>query len=581
MAAAIYHLGPRRAALNIHARLLKRAFDPGRYQLRLGTDLRYGGRPRAPLRSEPGAARIEWPERRLTIFGRSRVLDHPPDWEPREELLWLFNLHYFGYLDQLPAAERVVLALEWVDGHEPDPARAGWRPYSLSLRLRNWTRALFSDGAPMTAEEATRLLASIEAQGDCLAASVEYYLGANHLLENAITLKFLAACFTGAAARPWEAIADRILGQEIDEQFLTDGGHFERSPMYHALLSEGLLDLVNVLPDDDAIRRHLVARLPGILGYLAVLAHPDGAPPLFNDCALGIAPSPRHLLAYAAELGLRPEPSGAALEVNRYISHFPESGYHTWRAPGIAFFYDAGPVGPDYQPAHAHGDIFSFELSAGGRRLVVDGGTSTYVAGAERAWVRSTGAHNTVEFDEQDQCEFFGAFRMGRRGRPRDIRFAVESLGLHVRAWHDGYARLLGKPRHQREILFVAGGALLVWDEIHSGRAHRAVSRIRLAPGAILELTAPDAARVHLADETYAIRTFGGELRREAAFYAPSFGDRLPCEALALLKGSGPAFGYALGPLALPLEIDARGARVGATRIERWPEERRPEDSPA
>ena len=90
--------------------------------------------------------------------------------------------------------------------------------------------------------------------------------------------------------------------------------------------------------------------------------------------------------------------------------------------------------------------MFSYELSLDGRRVVVDGGTSTYEAGPERDWVRSTRAHNTVEVAGEDQCEFFAAFRVGRRGRPRDVTASVSAEGLHLAGWHDGYRRLPGRP---------------------------------------------------------------------------------------------------------------------------------------
>ena len=35
---------------------------------------------------------------------------------------------------------------------------------------------------------------------------------------------------------------------------------------------------------------------------------------------------------------------------------------------------DAGDIGPDYQPGHAHGDMLSFELSLNGHRVIVDSG---------------------------------------------------------------------------------------------------------------------------------------------------------------------------------------------------------------
>ena len=34
--------------------------------------------------------------------------------------------------------------------------------------------------------------------------------------------------------------------RQLDEQVLGDGGHFERSPMYHGLVLEGMLDLMQV-----------------------------------------------------------------------------------------------------------------------------------------------------------------------------------------------------------------------------------------------------------------------------------------------------------------------------------------------
>ena len=64
---------------------------------------------------------------------------------------------------------------------------------------------------------------------------------------------------------------------------------------------------------------------------------------------------------------------------------------------------DGGPVGPDYLPAHAHADIFSFELSLEGQRFVVDAGVFEYAAGEWRDFARSTAAHNTMTLDDRDQ----------------------------------------------------------------------------------------------------------------------------------------------------------------------------------
>jgi uncharacterized heparinase superfamily protein len=57
---------------------------------------------------------------------------------------------------------------------------------------------------------------------------------------------------------------------------------------------------------------------------------------------------------------------------------------------------DVAPIGPDYQPGHAHADTLSFELSLFGQRLLVNSGTSEYEISPVRQYERSTKAHNTV-----------------------------------------------------------------------------------------------------------------------------------------------------------------------------------------
>lgn len=79
------------------------------------------------------------------------------------------------------------------------------------------------------------------------------------------------------------------------EQILPDGGHFERSPMYHATLLEDLLDLVQLgarwlglVAEPELADWRATARR--MLRWLHVMTHPDGGIAFFNDAALGIAP---------------------------------------------------------------------------------------------------------------------------------------------------------------------------------------------------------------------------------------------------------------------------------------------------
>ena len=52
--------------------------------------------------------------------------------------------------------------------------------------------------------------------------------------------------FDGPEGARWLTKGLGILARQIPEQILADGGHFERSTMYHALALEDILDLINV-----------------------------------------------------------------------------------------------------------------------------------------------------------------------------------------------------------------------------------------------------------------------------------------------------------------------------------------------
>ena len=556
-AAAIYHLGPRQAARNLLHRATRSSRSFGRYA-RPGAGLAWTGKARAPFLAHAGGARLD--AGCFTAIGRTLELGSPPDWEAAAPLLWLFNLHYFGWLAPLPADERRRLMLDWIERYAPHTRRPGWMNYPLALRLRNWATLLF-DGAAWPEAERARLFASLEAQAECLLDTLEYHLRGNHLLEGAITLQFLAACFDGPAVSRWRRRSERILRTELFEQFLVDGGHVERSPMYHARLAHGLLDLVNVLPESDETRVRIEKRLPDVLRFLAALRHPDGELALFNDAALGIAPEPGAILDYAQRLGFETPAFGSG--------SFPVTGYHVWRGRDAALLVDAGPLGPDYLPAHGHGDIFSYELSLDGRRVVVDGGTSSYEPGAERDWARSTRAHNTVEVAGADQAEFFGAFRVGRRGRPRDVVARVSADGLELTGWHDGYRRLAGSPIHRRELALVAPSALFVWDAVESARPQAGVSRLRFRPGTMLRLEGADAAAIDVDGVALALRSFGASLAVESGHYAERLGERVDCPVLALHKGPGPEFGYVLARPAAAARIAPDAGQLGELAVPR------------
>jgi uncharacterized heparinase superfamily protein len=457
---------------------------------------------------------------RFAFLHRTEDLGWPPRWDddslPR---LWLYNLHYFEFLESLPYESGRALILDWIARHPLARGRVGWEPYPISLRLLSWCGWLFATHRSRV-EQDPELLAlawpSIWLQAEWLARHIETHLRGNHLLENAAALAYCGACFAGPGDR-WLPLGLAWLERELPEQILPDGVHFERSPMYHAravqvlaqLVATGVPDLVACVADP--LARAKVA--------LAKLCHPDGEIALLNDAAFGIARHPGDLLDQPARDG------AYALR---------DAGYYGARAAGHYIVCDAAPIGPDYQPGHAHGDLLSFELSLAGQRVIVDAGVHGYDGDPLRAWCRSTRAHNTVEIDGQDQCEFWSTFRVARRGRPRDVAWTARPGGFSLSAWHDGYDRLRGQPRHAREFRWYDDGVLLVRDRVTSSRPALAVSRLHLHPDCAIEEISGLLARIRHPGGRFAVAFAGaGRLAEEASTYCPEFGRSLDARALA------------------------------------------------
>jgi uncharacterized heparinase superfamily protein len=151
-----------------------------------------------------------------------------------------------------------------------------------------------------------------------------------------------------------------------------------------------------------------------------------------------------------------------------------------------------------------------------------------------RDYCRSTRAHNTVEIDGQDQAEFWGAFRVARRGRVLDVKWLSCDDGFELSALHDGFARLPGKPVHHRTFRWHDRGELFVKDLLSSAAEHRVVSRIHLHPDCRIVEMSDKQARVSFAKGELAIEFEGtAQAVSEDSHYCPEFGLRLKNQAIA------------------------------------------------
>ncbi|MBF0420153.1 MAG: alginate lyase family protein [Magnetococcales bacterium] len=458
------------------------------------------------------------------FLNEERELINPQSWQDvHTEKLWLYNLHYFDDLNAMGAEKRTALHREflmrWVNENPPG-AGVGWEPYPTSLRIVNWIKwVLFGNDLD------SLFLNSLATQTRWLFRRIEFHLLGNHLFSNAKALVFSGLFFTGPEADNWYSVGMALLEQELSEQILPDGGQFERTPMYHALALEDMLDLLNLLYTFNIVPpltwKDYIVRM---YKWLMAMVHPDGEISFFNDAAMGVAPSLLELKKYGQRLRAIPD----NVSLSSKILHLKESGYLRANLGPMLAILDVAPVGPDYLPGHAHADTLSFEISLYEQRLLVNSGTSFYGIGEERLRQRGTAAHNTVIINGQDSSEMWGNFRVARRAQPFDLFIEHSRPSICVRCNHNGYYRLTGRPIHQR-CWEISEHQMKITDWIH-GPYTQAEARYHIHPDVSisqddlqksrLRLTLPSQHHVQLIIE--------GNWRIEESTWHPSFGISLP-----------------------------------------------------
>ena len=373
---------------------------------------------------------------------------------PQREKLWRYNQHYFDDLNAYQAELRLdfhkELLEDWILENAPGVG-VGWEPYPTSLRIVNWIK-----WSLRTEELSESAIHSLAIQLRWLSRRLEVHLMGNHLFANAKALVYGGLFFQSTEANKWLQKGLAILDREVKEQILSDGGHFELSTMYHALVLEDLLDLINLTKCfSDRLNSEQNKQVSSwrevaekMHSWLDTMCHPDGEMSFFNDSAFDIAPNKSELDAYANRVLHTKLKNSKCCEV-----YHVDSGYLKIIKNESVAFLDVAKVGPDYLPGHAHADTLSFEWSIGKHRVIVNSGTSCYGNSKVRLWQRGTAAHNTVVINRQNSSEVWGGFRVARRAYPIELQVLQNkhNNATEVHCAHNGYFRLTGKPKHSRK----------------------------------------------------------------------------------------------------------------------------------
>jgi uncharacterized heparinase superfamily protein len=374
----------------------------------------------------------------LTLLHHTEQIDWQSCWSAELSTpLWRYNLHYHEYL--LPLADRYLKTLDkkylekakqiissWINANGMVGTGSGWDSYTISMRLGNWLSFYGEIKDEIEKDEAFLLQfnESLAEQYRYLGTHLEKDLLANHYLEN------LKALIVGAwyfDDMPTLALALPLFNEQLDEQILPDGMHFELSPMYHKVILENALRVASALETNghatEGIRRHL----QDMCNCLHSLERHTTRTPLFNDSGDNVAKHKDALLACVKTcFGIVPE----------YKDCLPDAGYYLMeRKVGghtVKIIFDVGAPGSGYAMGHAHCDALSLECFIDGQPWIVNCGTYAY-QDERRLEYKKTLSHSTVRAERCEQSECWGAFRVARFARSQFIDLQDEGTAIVVK----------------------------------------------------------------------------------------------------------------------------------------------------
>jgi len=420
---------------------------------------------------------------------------------------------------------------DWIESVEigrPGYLRGTWTPWAVSLRILRWSRYLAWRQA---GEPPAAFRRALYRNALFLHNHVEWDVGGNHLIENGAALLVAGLVFEEAS---WITAGENILAETAETQFLDDGCHFERSPMYH------ILTLTRYLTACDLTERSgrpvpvpLRTTAEAGTAFLEYLEPPDGSMPLLNDSVHGQGLALADCLRYASALGFRGEDSQQAAHVK--TDPRLSSGYHWLRTDAGSLLVDGGAVGPPHLPGHSHSDTLSVLLWLGEQPVVTDTGTFRYADDSHRLYARGVRGHNTVQVGDTEPIALGGKYLMGPR--PDPTTRAVDGTVSLFEGRYDA-APFRGPSYSHHRAVYAGSHWWLVRDTVSGHEGERVRSRLHLhpetdasmQPGGEIELAFGESqtAVVHPVDGTRASITAG--------WYFPQFGvadsrDVLECHA--------------------------------------------------
>lgn len=456
---------------------------------------------------------------RWTVLGRTIALEGGTIWQPipeaarivaaREDWRWLDDLAALGTRAARDLARRWTL--DWIARYGTGRG-AAWTPEVAGRRALRWTAhsALLTEGADPP--EVDRVWRALLAQQRYLARAWPTAAPGLARMEALAGLVWSGRVLP----HPGHGAAVAAFGDLAEGLIDADGGVASRRPGDLATALDLLIWTARVLEDGGgkAARPHLAAIVRAV-PVLRQLRLGDGTMARFHGGSGGRA---RAIDEALAELRLEALPRPKT-----------PMGYARLSGGRVALVMDAAAP-----PVSGHAGTLAFEMSVGGRSVVVNAGAGAGFDGAEATQAWTTPAHSTVSVSEASSARRVGAVLVDGPTLV-SLRQAQDATGMWLLATQDGYVGSHGL-LHERRIFVEARGrevrgeeiltvtdarARAIFDRSFSGGRGGIAARFHLHPliGAEYDPGPQSVVLTLPGGEVWAFRAVGGATRLEEGVY--------------------------------------------------------------
>lgn len=335
--------------------------------------------------------------------------------------LKIYHLNYFDYIHSFDSEKGIELINKWINDNK-NSKHISWDPYPISLRIVNWIKFIIKHSI-----ENNEINKSIYEQAFVLSKRREYHLLTNHLFKNIVALLFVGFLFN---EDKWEKWAFKELKKQLKEQLTINNYHFELSPTYHAIFTQDLLDIYNLLMnngDSNSLKfvKEIKLIIPDVLYWCEYFSNNEEYLKI-NDVNYERCPTLKELKEYAKLLG-----------IERVVRKHKNHHYPVLTNNNLSLMMYCAEHQPSYNPAHSHDDLTSFLLWYNKKPILIDTGNFCYDETVERDYSRSTKAHNCFTINEENQSEMWKVFRIGRRSKILKKNISESKINCS----HNGYKR--------------------------------------------------------------------------------------------------------------------------------------------